>query len=406
MWYLTQGKASKGAYHYCYARSNDGVVWEKPNLDLIEYNGSKHNNIVMAGTVETTVFLDPVARRQARYKALAMMYWPDPKKAGLYVHTSPDGIHWKMSQERVFAVAADTANQAFYDTRLKKYVANIRVWAPMRKIGRVELDDITAPWPVMQVEKPFYIWGTDKIPVASYEVPIVFGYDEQDPAGSDHYNAACVQYPWADRAYFLFPSAYRHFPDPPIGRFGNDGLVDIQMAVSRDGVRWTRLSRDPYVSLGTQEEADSHQMYMAVGMARRGSKVFQYYGGCQTSHGEVPSRPGPINRLEQRLDGFVSADAAFEGGEFTTPMLIFSGTRLVLNINASAMGIARVEIRDDQGHALPGFSLSDCDEVGGNHLEKTVSWKGRTDLSSLHGRAVRLRFVMRACKLFAFQFRS
>jgi len=53
---------------------------------------------------------------------------------------------------------------------------------------------------------------------------------------------------------------------------------------------------------------------------------------------------------------------------------------------------------------MPGFSLGDCDEVSGNHLEKTVTWKAKADLSSLHGHVVRLRFVMRACKMFAFQF--
>ena len=182
------------------------------------------------------------------------------------------------------------------------------------------------------------------------------------------------------------------------------GWWTSEMALSRDGANWSRLSRDPYVSLGTEDEADSRQMYMAVGMVRRGKRIFQYYGGCRTSHGEVPSRPGPINRLEQRLDGFVSADAAFESGEFTTPTLAFTGTRLVLNINASAMGTCNVEILDGQGHAFPGFSLADCDEIGGNYVEKTVSWKGKTDLSLLSGRPVRLRFAARACKVFAFQF--
>jgi hypothetical protein len=33
-----------------------------------------------------------------------------------------------------------------------------------------------------------------------------------------------------------------------------------------------------------------------------------------------------------------------------------------------------------------------------------VSWKGKSDLGSLRGRAIRLRVVMRAGKLFAFQF--
>jgi hypothetical protein len=302
MWYLAENTTTPLRYCYCYACSKDGVTWEKPNLGLIEYNGSKQNNIVLTGVVETTVFLDPVAPAEARFKTISAMYWPDPKKAGLYVHTSPDGIHWKMSDTRVLPLLPDTANQAFYDSRLKKYVANIRVWAPMRKVGRVEMDDITKPWPFDKTVKPFYIWGEGKIAVPSREVPIMFGYDEHDPVPSDHYNAACVQYPWAEQAYFMFPSAYRHFPDPPIGKYGNDGLVDIQMATSRDGVEWTRLSREPYAALGTQDEVDCGQLYMGVGMLRRGGKIFQYYAGYQVSHGtpeNVQSRIGAICRLEQ-----------------------------------------------------------------------------------------------------------
>jgi hypothetical protein len=205
----------------------------------------------------------------------------------------------------------------------------------------------------------------------------------------------------------MFPSAYRHFPDPPIGKYGNDGLVDIQMATSRDGVKWTRLAREPYAALGTQDELDCAQLYMAVGMLRRGGKIFQYYNGYQVSHGtpeNVQSRIGAICRLEQRLDGFASADANLAGGEFTTPPLVFSGARLALNVNASALGICKIELLDEQRHAIPGYSLGDCDEIGGNYLEKTVSWKGKTDLASLRGRAIRLRVMMRACKLFAFQF--
>jgi hypothetical protein len=363
----------------------------------------------MTGIIETTVFLDPAGQPDARFKAVAMMHWPDPKKAGLYVHTSPDGIHWKMSEQRAFPVGVDTANQAFYDTRLKKYVGYVRVWTPLRKIGRVEMADIMKPWPVKHIDNPYYIWGKDKIPVASGEVPTVFGYDQRDPADSDHYNPACIQYPWAERAYFMFPSPYRHFPEPPKSKYGNDGLTDIQMATSRDGIAWTRLSRDPYVALGTEDEGDCKQLYMADGMIRRGGKIFQYYGGARFTHGAPPSDaatfpPEALYRLEQRLDGFISADAAYEGGEFTTPPLRFSGRKLVLNVNASAMGTCRVEILDGNGKTLPGYSLPECDEIGGNHVEQTASWNGNSDLSSLRGQTVRLRFVMRACKLFAFQF--
>jgi hypothetical protein len=410
MWYLTRG-AGDGDYVFCYAVSKDGIVWKKPSLGLVNYKGSKDNNIVMAGDLETMVFLDPVGSPKARFKAITQRFWPDPKKGGLYVHTSPDGIHWKISDQRVFPLGSDSANQAFYDTRLKKYVVYLRIWVPRnvdpggdglgrRRIGRIEMDDITKPWPIQQIEKPYRIWGEDKIPVTSYEVPAVFGYDDHDPPLSDHYHPACVQYPWADHAYFMFPSAYRHAT----------GLLDSQMTTSRNGVNWTRLWREPYVALGTQDEFDFGSLYMAAGMVRRGGKIFQYYGGYRVTHLAGVADPKPkepcshIFRLEQRLDGFVSADAAFEGGEFTTRPLTFTGTRLVLNVNASALGTCKVEILDEQGRPVPGFSLDDCDEVSGNHLEKTVSWKGKTDLSSLHGRTVQLRFAMRACKLFAFQF--
>ena len=46
-------------------------------------------------------------------------------------------------------------------------------------------------------------------------MPTAFGYDAEDPPESDHYNSAAVQYPWAEDAYFMFPSPYLHFPEPP-----------------------------------------------------------------------------------------------------------------------------------------------------------------------------------------------
>ena len=403
MWYLAQDKAK--AFCQCFARSQDGRTWEKPELGLIEYQGSKSNNIVLTGAVETTVFLDPVAPPEQRFKAVSAMYWPDPQKAGLYIWTSPDGLHWTQPPTRVFPLLPDTANQAFYDTRLKKYVANIRVWDPLRKIGRVEMDNILEPWPFTQLEKPFYIWGADKIPVPSREVPIMFSYDEKDPPQSDHYNAACIQYPWADDAYFMFPSRYRHFPEPPVGKWGNDGLLDIQMAVSRDGANWTRLSREPYVPMGLEGAVDSGQMYMAVGILRNGDTLYQYYGGFKSTHGQPGVEgSGSIHRLDQRLDGFTFVDTPLEGETFTTPAITFSGRRLLLNMDGSAAGTGKAALLDADGNEIPGFTLGECDEFGGNALSREATWKGNSDLSTWAGKPVRLKFTLKAMKLFSFRF--
>lgn len=403
MWYLARDAASN--YCQCFARSVDGKTWEKPALGLIEYQGSKENNIVLTGAMETTVFLDPVASVEQRFKAVSAMYWPDPEKAGLYMWTSPDGLHRTHSPVRVFPLLPDTANQAFYDTRLEKYVANIRVWDPLRKIGRVAMDNILEPWPFTPLEKPYYVWGEDKIPVSSREVAIVPGCDEKDPPDTDLYNAACIQYPWADDAYFMFPSLYRHFPEPPVGKYGNDGLLDIHLAVSSDGVNWTRPSREPYVPLGLDGSPDASQAYMAVGIVRNGDTLYQYYGGYATTHGQTGvSGIGSIHRLEQRLNGFMCVEAPQEGGSFTTPLLHFSGKRLLVNCDGSAAGTGAAALLDRDGKPVAGCSLEACNGFTANSLSKEVTWKSIDDLGMLAGTPVRLRFELKGMKLFAFQF--
>jgi hypothetical protein len=54
MWYIGDGdqdkpseeKSSTPYLHILYAISADGLYWQKPNLGLVEYNGSKNNNLV------------------------------------------------------------------------------------------------------------------------------------------------------------------------------------------------------------------------------------------------------------------------------------------------------------------------------------------------------------------------
>jgi hypothetical protein len=114
-----------------------------------------------------------------------------------------------------------------------------------------------------------------------------------------------------------------------------------------------------------------------------------------------------ISRVVLRRDGFVSVAANHQGGEFTTPPLKFSGDRLKLNVNTSATGILRVACLTAGSEPIPGFTLEDCDLVHtANEINRTVTWKGRADVGSLAGRAVRLRFVMRDTDLYAFQFQT
>jgi hypothetical protein len=400
------GKLGPGGL--CLATSPDGINWEKPDLGVVDFRGSKANNLVGTGA-EFCVFLDPKASPEQRYKMLRVEGWDDPEKGGLYIAYSADGIHWTRHPERLLPLVPDTQNQVFYDTRLGKYVAYLRCWAPMRKVARAEIDDLLAPWPYDKSVKPYLIWGEKHPPVPSYEFPHAISYDELDPPQTDVYTPCVVQYPWAEDVYLAFPSMYYHFPEPPKGKYHNDGLLEIQLGVSRDGVRFERPDRRAYVPLGPLGSSDGGAMYMAPGMIRRGDEIYQYYSGFRCSHGEYVGFEelrgiSHVHLLVQRLDGFVSADGAYSGGWLTTPPLIFSGRELELNIDCGAVGDARVELRTENNVPIEGYTAQECDLIRGNLVHCRVTWQGKSDLSSLAGKTVRLHFLLRNARLYGFQF--
>ena len=111
-----------------------------------------------------------------------------------------------------------------------------------------------------------------------------------------------------------------------------------------------------------------------------------------------------MRRYTLRLGGFVSLHAPLDGGELMTKLLTFAGNRLTVNYATSVMGSLRVAIHDVDGNPLPGFSLADADELFGDSVHQTVSWKDQTDVGSLHGKPIRLRFQLRYGDVYAFQF--
>jgi len=66
----------------------------------------------------------------------------------------------------------------------------------------------------------------------------------------------------------------------------------------------------------------------------------------------------------------------------------------------------QVEILDEHKKPIPGYDLAECDEIyTANEIDRVVKWNGKSNLSGLTGKSIRLRFVMRDVDLYAFQFR-
>ncbi len=112
-----------------------------------------------------------------------------------------------------------------------------------------------------------------------------------------------------------------------------------------------------------------------------------------------------IQRMSLRLDGFSSLNAPYEGGQLVTKPLRFKGTQLEINYSTSAAGGLKVEIQDEKGQPVKGFSLEECPEIIGDEISRIVSWKGGNDVGSLADKPVRLRFVMKDADLYSLRFR-
>lgn len=437
----------------CLAVSTDGIHWEKPNLGLVEFDGSRDNNILFPPNIYCWggpghVFVDgnPAAPEDEKYKST--IGWDGPngdQSGGLWIVKSADGIHWSPMIDRSIYPNSDTDNTVIWDERIGKYVLYFRdnsqhyakdpiyqevKYANRREILTNKAGRVIPREPGVRYRdsayrkvRRFEIDDLRKMPELGrqwiYEnSQIVAQADPEEAPGVDYDSNFLQKYPWADNVYLLFPGILRHLYYPPHTRQDPypemepelDAVCETRLMTSRDGIHFNRPSRWPFVPLGVAGSYDSGLIEFCTGMVRSGSDIYMYYNCRHDSirHGVVPKEywaknPPFVSRLVMRLDGFVSVDADNAGGEFTTVPLQFTGSRLELNVECPVAGYVVVELLRN-GRPIDGFTFADCDVVEGNHIDKTVTWNGSSDLSALGGQPVEMRFVMRNTKLYAFQF--
>lgn len=413
LWYgVSHGIRNGEEYAVAYAESDDGIHWTKPSLGLVEYNGSTDNNLVVAySSVVGQVFVDPHAKADEKYKMLVAIYATkeDSTKRYLTMLSSPDGLQWTRPEKNIVPegnFALDTQSQAYWDRDRESYVLFTRM-GPWRQVGRSESTNpfsFPAPVNVMAPEKP-----------------------EQ----ADFYQAGVTKYEEAANAYFALVPVFFHPGDasgnpldgnPPFKiNYVNNPItvvapdtLDIHLFTSNDSIEWDRRGdHQPFLGLGADGEFDSRSLYPGVGYAVVKNEIWLYYSAYDCTHiesldGKTPFEKylGAITRATLRLDGFVSATAGHDGAEIVTKPMIFTGDHLELNVDCSAGGHLNVELQTADGEPIPGFTLEESDRVYHNHIRKTVTWGGNADVSKLRGEPVRMRLVMRDCRLYAFRFRE
>ena len=439
--------ASTHGLFCCYAESEDGIHWQKPSLGLHEFNGSTANNIVMVRQQvgdatsepgEPAVFKDenPDAPADARYKALLpASRLPRDHRRGLLAFKSPDGLHWSpMSDKPIITDGAfDSQNLAFWDTAHGHYRAYWRyftkggyddekVWDPQghRAIRTATSRDFlnwTDQADLQYVDSPSEQLYTNVVSPYHRAPHMLIGFpmryvERGHKDGPDHEARAGADSEqireWSASLRALPEFENRQWRARASERYGR-ALTEGLLMASRDGVtfkRWNEgflrpgierngtwnyghqtIAWHPVETRGTLEGAPDELSFFAVE---------SYWTGNSDL----------LRRYTLRLDGFVSVNAPMSGGELITRPITFTGNQLWLNLATSAAGSVQVELQDQAGKPVPGYSIDDCEELFGDTLDRTVIWKSNPDLATIVGRTVRLRFVLRDADVFSFQFRD
>ena len=396
----------------CYAESRDGIHWLKPELGLHEAYGSRANNILLHSKYIDThhglsVFKDenPNTTIDAAYKAILVTNKP----RGLIGYKSPDGIHWSSMESATVITdgAFDSQNLAFWDSVRGEYRAYWRYFTEEKPdnpyVGIRAIRTATSK-DFLVWENPTNLKYVDSPPEQLYTNQIKPYY--RAPHLLIGFPTRYTDHVWSESMRALPELKLREFRSANNKRFGTAVTEGLFMA-SRDGVtfkRWNEAFLRPGIERPGTWAYGNQYIGWSVVETKSENEGAPNELSLYATESYFTGNSSALRRYTLRIDGFVSVNAPMSGGNLTTKLLKFKGSKLILNFSSSAAGGIQVEIQDETGNALPGFSLADCPEIFGDSLERRVNWKSGSDLSALNGKPVRLHFVMKDADIFSLQF--
>ena len=371
----------------CYAESEDGAHWTKPNLGIYSFNGSKDNNIVSTAHFIAGVFRDDHGPASERYKSFEFKKLSAEELAKspggsfnsycLTALVSPDGYQWTALDKPLIRHFCDTQNVAGWDPLLNKYVGYFRDHRGGRAISRAETENFH-DWPHPQ---PMLVPGPE------------------DGPDVDYYSNCYTTHPDDPSLRLLFPAIYHQATD----------RVDVRLALSNDGIAYNWVSHEPIIELGASGDFDGASIYASPNLIRRkDGKLALAYMGSPSAHNEAFFASFYSDYSYQWGlgwavwdDGRLAGIEAENRGEFFTHSFRLNGDQIQINARMIGEGSQIACEILQGGQPLPGYSLDDCVPVREDSLWLPLRWKGH--LSALDGKKLQLRFRLDKAKVFGYR---
>lgn len=383
MWYVAfprfTGDLTFGS-QMAYAESEDGILWQKPHLGLVNWGGSTQNNLVAGlppATDSGSVILDDDGLFKAAVMGVSVFRASEladerlrqadevvPMPAFLGVAVSEDGFSWRMPP-----ATGPVIREKFECGRLLKvggrYVLNgqqMQPWADCPDIGRVvsffESEDLVhwRKWP---------------------------HYYRSESGKECHVGIAPL-----GRVGETWLGLTGRFHDAPEL---SDQFYELDLVISRDGVHWRMPAPwRPYLRCGPARSWYAGGLLQSQGLVVRERETRLYVSGNHHSNQPDSVLDAGLVRMPRDRFGFAALKVGWDlwrdasrRGYLRTVWLERGTSSACLSINGENIqgtDALHVSLTDAQGRVLEGFSAQAMVPLASGGLDLRLAWRGQERL--------------------------
>ncbi len=406
MWY-----AGDGERNVLYTESDDGIHFVKPDINLIDTDKYPDNNFVF---FEGEVNKDG-ARIYPHHCLGRVIRNPDKSdlerrfimiyvRESLSIAYSADGIRWTTDICSPAGIYVDCTVNLMYDEsrgmwqafgRPAMYAKDERIdWHHQRDIFpngvyRRDVNMLESPdlvhWSASRIvyrpDETFFRQEADNIKcfsIGNYSLGFCAHFSELNEHTSYAYDGSQHMFPYMvcgnDTAHM------RMTPDKKcLLETKRDGSPALHLLISH-----------PYSMVD-----DENSIYFLAGGSERYNMT-----RCPDGH-----NLRALYRVKYEGTRFVSRTGDYYGGWLLTRQFILDGSEIEIDAAAAKdtkYGEIRCEIVGEDGAPIDGFTFADSDPIIGDSFHHKLTWNGSDDITALRGKAVYLRFLLVASKIYSF----
>lgn len=375
MWYSV---IHKSWYMYmAYAESEDGFTWRRPLFDIFKFKGEKTNIVFTDNSHGPAVIYDETESREDwRYKMVAGAVPTNH----ICAYHSADGIRWIPVKDNPIIATKPDCPMGFLRAPNGRYVIYHRFEGFRRRVFRSEsLNFIDWPGEPRLVVEP----------------------DSGDPPQIQSYGMGSSAY-----GPYEIGTLWMYHTDPgDVGSSKMHGYQEAELTYARSGYAWHRAAQGTaFIPHGEKGDWDQGNLQCASSPVFLDNEIRYYYMGTNMFHQNrwelEPQRAG-LGLAILKPDRFIALCAGNKTAELVTYGLKLPSNKIFVNAATRFKGWIRLEVLEENGKPIAGFSEADCIPIVGDSIAHTVHWKDTDTKNKITDRQIRIRLRVQNADVFS-----